>query len=65
MQNKIKIYRAMLDLSQQELAKKVGVTRMTINAIENERSIPSLKLANNISLALERKICEVFVGLNC
>lgn len=55
----------MLDLSQQELAKKVGVTRMTINAIENERSIPSLKLANNISLALERKICEVFVGLNC
>lgn len=65
MPNRIKVYRAMLNLSQHRLAKKIGVTRATINAIENQKTIPNLKLANDIAIALEQKICDVFVGLNC
>ena len=37
MKNKIKVYRAMQDLTQEELAKALGVTRQTIIAIENRR----------------------------
>lgn len=65
MPNRIKIYRAMLNLSQHILAKKVGVSRITINAIENKKTIPSLKLANDIAIVSEHKLCDVFVGLNC
>lgn len=65
MLNRIKVYRAMLNLSQHRLAKKVGVTRMTINAIENQKTIPSLRVANDIAIALECKICDVFIGLEC
>ena len=65
MANKIKIYRTILDLSQHRKTKKVGVTRETINSIENGKTIPNLKLANDISIALNRKIYEVFTSLNC
>jgi transcriptional regulator, XRE family len=65
MANKIKIYRTILNLSQHRLAKKVGVTRATINSIENEKTIPNLKLANDIAIALNRKLQEVFISLNC
>jgi len=52
MKNKIKVFRAMHDLTQEELAKKVGVTRQTMNAIEKNKYSPSLELAF--------KICELF-----
>ncbi|PQL20957.1 helix-turn-helix domain-containing protein [Veillonella denticariosi JCM 15641] len=64
MANKIKLYRTMLGLSQHELAEKVGVTRATINSIENGKTIPSLKLANDIAVVLGRSINDVFHTLN-
>lgn len=64
MVNKIKLYRTMLGLSQHELADKVGVTRTTINSIENGKTIPSLKLANDIAIVLGRSISDVFHTLN-
>ena len=64
MANKIKLYRIMLGLSQHELAWKVGVTRATINSIENGKTIPSLKLANDIAVVLGRSINDVFYTLN-
>lgn len=45
MKNKIKVYRAMHDLTQAQLAEKLQVSRATVNAIEKDRYDPSLKLA--------------------
>ncbi|MGG3421893.1 helix-turn-helix transcriptional regulator, partial [Heyndrickxia faecalis] len=45
MQNNIKKYRKKKQMSQEELAKKCNVTRQTINAIENSKYDPSLRLA--------------------
>lgn len=65
MKNNIKEFRTILGLSQYRLAKKIGVTRATINSIENEKTIPNLKIANDIAIALGKGICEVFVSLKC
>lgn len=65
MKNNIKLYRTILGLSQHRLAKKVKVTRTTINNIENMNTIPNLRLANSIAIALNQKICDVFLELNC
>ena len=45
MKNKIKVYRAMHDLTQDNLAQALGVTRQTILAIEKGKYDPSLELA--------------------
>ena len=45
MKNKLKVYRAMHDLTQEALADKLKVTRQTILAIEKSRYDPSLELA--------------------
>jgi len=45
MKNKLKVYRAMHDLTQEQLAEEVDVTRQTINAIEQGKYSPSLELA--------------------
>jgi len=60
MMNKIKIYRAEKNLTQEELALKVGVTRQTIIAIEKEKYVPSLELAFKIARFFDKKIEEVF-----
>ena len=49
------------EMTQKELAEKVGVTRQTIIAIENAKYSPSLELAILISRTLGRKLEEVFV----
>jgi putative transcriptional regulator len=49
MKNKLRIFRAVHALTQEELAEKLGVTRHTIIAIENERYDPSLGLAFKMS----------------
>lgn len=49
MKNKLKIYRAMKDITQEELAKELGVTRQTIIAIEKNKYDPSLVLAFKIA----------------
>ena len=60
MKNKIKVFRAMHDLTQEELALKIGVTRQTIIAIEKDRYIPSLSLAFRIARLFSVKVEEVF-----
>ncbi|UNC93158.1 helix-turn-helix transcriptional regulator [Candidatus Contubernalis alkaliaceticus] len=60
MKNKLKVYRAIHDLTQENLAFKLGVTRATINAIEKERYDPSLKLAFKMARFFDVKIEELF-----
>jgi len=58
--NHIKQHRARLDMTQQELAEKVGVRRQTILAIEKGRYVPSTLLSFKIALILEMKVDELF-----
>jgi len=60
MNNKIKIERAIKDITQEELANLVGVTRQTINAIEKNKYNPSAVLAYKISKVFGKTIEEVF-----
>lgn len=60
MNNRIRELRARHDLTQEELAKKVGVRRETIVFLEKGKYNPSLRLAYDISRALESTIEEVF-----
>jgi putative transcriptional regulator len=62
MKTKIKELRKKLETTQEDLAKKVNVTRQTIISLENGRYNPSLDLAYRITIALKRKkIEEVFI----
>lgn len=61
MKNRIKILRAERDWSQAELASRVGVSRNSINSIENGRFDPSLPLAFDIADVFELRIEEIFV----
>ncbi|WP_455645916.1 helix-turn-helix transcriptional regulator [Methanosphaera sp.] len=62
MKTNISYLRKSLNLSQQELADKTGVTRQTINALENGRYNPSLMLAYKITKILESEhIEDVFI----
>ena len=60
MTNKIKVFRAMHDMTQEDLADKVGVTRQTIIAIEKNKYVPSLELAFKIADEFGEKIEGVF-----
>lgn len=57
---KLKSARAALDLSQQDLADKVGVSRQTINAIEKGDYNPTIKLCLAICKALGKTLDELF-----
>lgn len=57
---KIREYRAKYDMTQEELARAVGVRRETIVHLENGRYNPSLKLASDIAKALHSAIDEIF-----
>lgn len=61
MKNKLKVYRAMQDITQEDLAKKLGVTRQTIIAIEKNKYDPSLALAFKIARFFGVKIEDIFV----
>jgi putative transcriptional regulator len=60
MKNTIKVERAKLNITQQELADKVGVSRQTINSIEAERYVPSTVLAIKIANIFKTTVNEVF-----
>jgi putative transcriptional regulator len=60
MKNKIKVFRAMHDMTQEDLAQKIGVTRQTILAIEKGKYVPSLDLAFRIARYFDVNIEEVF-----
>jgi putative transcriptional regulator len=61
MYNRIKELRARYNLTQDDLAVKVGVRRETIVFLEKGKYNPSLKLAHDISLVFKCKIDEVFL----
>jgi len=60
MKNRIKVLRAEKNLTQEELADIIGVSRQTINAIEKEKFDPSLPTAFRISKLFNLKIEEIF-----
>jgi putative transcriptional regulator len=59
-QNQIKVQRAIKNITQDELAAKIGVTRKTINTIENGKYIPSTILAIRLARFFEIKVDELF-----
>ncbi|NJD52145.1 MAG: helix-turn-helix transcriptional regulator [Candidatus Methanoperedens sp.] len=60
MRNTLKVQRAIHDMTQDDLAKKVGVTRQTINAIELKKYDPSLSLAFKLAKLFNVTIEELF-----
>ena len=60
MENTIKVERAILNLTQDELAKKIGVSRQTINSIEANRYVPSTVLALKLSEVFKKPVNEFF-----
>lgn len=60
MKNNIRILRAILHITQKQLAEKVGVSRQTINSIETERYVPSTILALKIASVFKKIVNEIF-----
>ncbi len=60
MENGIRERRKELGLSQEELAKRCGVTRQTVNAIENNKYDPTLALAFALARVLGLTVDELF-----
>ena len=60
MKNKIKVYRAMHDLTQEALAAELGVTRQTILAIEKGKYDPSIDLAFRIARFFSASVEDIF-----
>lgn len=60
LKNNLKVARAEKNLTQQELAKLVGVSRQTVSSIETGQFNPSAKLALILCIALEKKFEELF-----
>jgi putative transcriptional regulator len=58
--NQIKVQRAMKNISQEELAAHIGVTRKTINTIETGKFVPSTILAIKLARFFEIKVEELF-----
>lgn len=60
MKNKVKVARVQVDLTQQQLAEKIGVTRQTISLIEKGKYNPTLKLCLDICYTVDKKLDEIF-----
>ncbi len=60
MKNRLKIERAILDITQDELAKRIGVSRQTINSIEKNRYVPSTVLALKLSKEFQKPVNQFF-----
>ena len=60
MQNIIKVERAILSLTQDELAQKIGVSRQTINSVEANRYVPSTVLALKLSALFNKPVNDFF-----
>lgn len=61
MKNRIKVERAEKNITQQELAEAVGVSRQTIVAIENGRFMPSTPLALKIARYFGKQVEQLFI----
>jgi len=60
MKNTIRVERAIKDITQADLAERVGVSRQTINSIESNKYIPSTVLALKIARVFEKGVEEIF-----
>lgn len=60
LENRVKIARTQVNLTQQELAEKIGVTRQTISLIEKGKYNPTLKLCLDICYEVNKTLDEVF-----
>jgi len=60
MKNSLKVERAKLNITQQELADKIKVSRQTINSIEADRYVPSTILAIKISNVFNTSVNSIF-----
>lgn len=61
MKAKLKVFRAMRDLTQEALAKEIGVTRQTVIAIEKGKYNPSLELAFKLARYFDVRIEDIFI----
>jgi putative transcriptional regulator len=61
MKTRIKELRARYDMTQDDLARKVGVRRETISFIERGKYVPSLQLAHDIAKVFDTSIDDVFI----
>jgi putative transcriptional regulator len=61
MKNRLKIERTILDLTQEELAKKINVSRQTINSIEKNRYVPSTILALKLAEIFNKSVNDIFI----
>jgi putative transcriptional regulator len=60
MKNNIRVERAIVKISQQQLADEIGVSRQTINAIELRKYVPSTILSLKIARYFEKTVEEIF-----
>ena len=60
MENTIRVERAILGITQDDLAKKIGVSRQTINSIEANRYVPSTVLALKLSTVFNKPVNAFF-----
>lgn len=61
MKNTVRVERAILDITQQELAVAVGVSRQTINSIESGKYVPSTVLALKIAKCFQKPTDAIFM----
>lgn len=60
MKNSVKVQRAIANITQAELAEKIGVSRQTINAIEAGKYVPSTVLALKIAKLFDKSVNDIF-----
>jgi putative transcriptional regulator len=60
MKNNLKVLRAIKNISQEDLAKEIEVSRQTINAMENGKYAPSTILALKLARFFEKTVNEIF-----
>ena len=60
MTNRIKVERAILNLTQEELANRISVSRQTINAMEANKYVPSTVLALKIAKVFDKPVEQIF-----
>ena len=61
MKNRIRVARAEVRMTQQQLADAIGVSRQAINAIESGKFVPSTVLALKMAILFEKPVEELFI----
>ena len=60
MRNNLKVERAIKNITQEELAKLIGVSRQTINAVEKGKYVPSTMLALKMARVFGKRVDDIF-----